>query len=335
MWRFLFIKLCFVWAGVVSFELAHPGLNPLPGVSLSPSAKWMVLIGLRFWNQALMHLPSTFSNELLSEPNCKVNLIHAQHEFYHFLGNKEAVRGHITMLLTCLPHLSPPSLVLFLVLSKLIGPLCKRLTPISNTAPLADSYPHSSPIPDCVYCSAPPALGCCVFHSWHLGLVPASQQWDLCIIYATATGKWRWGWSREKANSGVCDENPKQQCFQLNRARLTEALEIPTCAHYFADSIQPKLLSAANISMREIILVAYSIVLQEPCLQDQIFQSFYWQSCSLLCVSPEREQCPVMAEFNHRGPGQNLFLQLSEKGILCSIPFLKGRDFYLNWAIMG
>lgn len=83
------------------------------------------------------------------------------------------------------------------------------------------------------------------------------------------------GLNREKAHSGACDGNPKQQRFQLNQARLTKALEIPARARYFAGGIQPKLLSGTNISMREMILVAYSIVLQEPRLQDQIFQTFY------------------------------------------------------------
>lgn len=62
---------------MVSFELVHLELNGFPGILLSPSAKDMIWIGLQFWNQALMHLPYTFSSEFLSVLNCKVDLIHA------------------------------------------------------------------------------------------------------------------------------------------------------------------------------------------------------------------------------------------------------------------
>lgn len=71
------VKFCFLWARVVSLTLVHPELNWVPCASLSSSAKGMLWIGLRFWNQTPMRLPSTFSSEFLSELNCKVNLIHA------------------------------------------------------------------------------------------------------------------------------------------------------------------------------------------------------------------------------------------------------------------
>lgn len=281
-WRFRSVKFCFVWAGVVSFELVHPELNWFPCVSLSSSARCRVWIGLRFWNQALTHLPSAFPSELLSELSCKVNLIHANMSSIISCSAKRPFRAtwlHYSHAFTVFPlH----SLVLPWFLCKLTGHLVQEVahTHLKHTSPSHSPVPaaHLFPI---VYWSALPALSCCVFHSWHLGLVPASRQQGLCIIYSIATRKWRRGWSSKEANSGECDGNPKQQCFQLNPPSLTKALEMPACAQYFADNIQPKLLSRVNLSMRKMLLVACSII-QEPCLQDHISQAFYWQSCSLL-----------------------------------------------------
>lgn len=206
-WRFHFIKLCFVWAGVVSFELACSGLNWLPCVSLSPTAKYMVLIGLRFWNQALLHLPSTFANEFLSELNCKVNLIHANMSSIISCSTKRSFRATLLCSSHAFPTFSLHSLVPFLFLHKLIGPFMQEVNPhLKRNPPSHSPAPHSSPTPDCVYCSALSALSCCVFYSCHLSLVPASQQWDLCIIYATATGKWRWGWTMRRPILGYVME---------------------------------------------------------------------------------------------------------------------------------
>lgn len=202
--------------------------------------------------------------------------------FHHFLLSKEAVEGPITMLLTHLHHLSLHSLVPPWVLYKLIGNLVPEVTPLSSQAHLSQPFPysHGSAVPDCLLLFLP-ALSCCVFHSWHLGLVPASWQQDLHIIYTLATRKWRQGWSSKEANAGECDGNPKPRCFQLNQTSLTIALEIPAWVQYFADNIQPKFLSRVNLSRREMLLVE-CLVIQEPCLQDQISQSFYWQVWSLL-----------------------------------------------------
>lgn len=146
------------------------------------------------------------------------------------------------------------SLVPFLFLCKLIGPFMHEVNPhLKCTPPPRHSpAPHSIPIPDCVYCSASFKLLCFPFlTSGSYSRFPAVRPLHyLCHCHR----KMKVRLNCEKAHSGVCDGNPEQQCFQLSPARLTKALETPTCAQYFAGGIRPKL--EWNISMREMILVA-------------------------------------------------------------------------------
>lgn len=141
-WRFHFIKLCFAGAGVVGFELACLGLNWLPCISLSSLTKYMVLIGLRFQNQALLHLPSTFANEFLSGLNCKVNLIHANVSSIISCSTKRLFRATLLWTSHAFPTFCLHSLAPFLFLHKLIGPLMQEVNPHLKCTPPPPAIPR-------------------------------------------------------------------------------------------------------------------------------------------------------------------------------------------------
>ena len=128
-WSSRLVKFCFLWARVVSFPLVHPELNWFPCASLPSSAKCILWIGLRFWNQTPVRLPSTFSNEFLSKLNCKVNLIHANVCSIISCSAKRLLRAPLlccshTFIIFLLHSLVPPW-----VLHKLIGHLVPEVTP--------------------------------------------------------------------------------------------------------------------------------------------------------------------------------------------------------------
>lgn len=134
-----FVKVCFAGDGVVSFELVHPELKD----SLVSHFLHQQSVGQSgFWNQALMNLSRNFSNEFLSEINCKVNLIHANVSSIISCSAKRLFRAT----LLCYSHAFPIFLLHFLVPylfpCKLIGHLVQEVThpPISNTHHLA--IPH-------------------------------------------------------------------------------------------------------------------------------------------------------------------------------------------------
>ena len=143
-WRFRSVKFCFVWVGVVSFELVHPELNWFPCVSLSSSARYIVWIGLRFWNQALTHLPSAFPSELLSELNCKVNLIHANMSSIISCSAKRPFRATLLCYSHAFTIFPLHSLVPSWFLCKLIGHLVQEVTHphLKHTSPAIRPLPR-------------------------------------------------------------------------------------------------------------------------------------------------------------------------------------------------
>lgn len=336
-WRFHFIKLCFAGAGVVGFELACLGLNWLPCISLSSLTKYMVLIGLRFQNQALLHLPSTFANEFLSGLNCKVNLIHANVSSIISCSTKRLFRATLLWTSHAFPTFCLHSLAPFLFLHKLIGPLMQEVNPhLKCTPPHPQLFPGSLqltyPWLCLLLCSASFKLLCFPFlTSGSCSCFPAVRPLHyLCHCHR----KMKVGLNREKAHSGACDGNPKQQRFQLNQARLTKALEFPTCAQYFVGGIQPKLLSGTNIFMREMILVAYSIVLQEPVCKTKFSRPF--TDSHALFLAFHLSDRKIQSWWRRTTGGWAEFPPTTTwEGILHSIPFPKRRDFCLNWAIIG
>jgi hypothetical protein len=231
----------------------------------------MAWIALWVWNQALLHLPRIFPSEISSELNCKVNLIHANVSSSIFCSAQRLIKKTLLFSSHAFPIVPLSPLVPLQFLCKLIGPHVQKVTPyFKHTSLSHPPAPHGSPTLDCVFCSALPVLSC--FCSWHLGLIPPSQQWDFCIIYTIATGKWRQGWSWEEANTGEFDGNPKEQHFQLNQPRLTKALESPLVPNIVQTAFSPCFW--VDISIMEILMVTCTIVFQKPSLQHCISRLF-------------------------------------------------------------
>lgn len=164
----------------------------------------------------------------------------------------------------------PPSFSLpwfpFWFLCKLIGPPSSWGHPVSNPPLSASSAPRGSPRPDCVYSSALPALSCCVFPSWHLGLIAPSQQWDSALfIQLPQENESKPESGRRRVLENVLESPKSDTSNSTSQGTLSPGES--SCRPYWAGSIQSMFLRIVNISMREMTLVTSAITFQEPSLQ--------------------------------------------------------------------